>query len=206
VPIHDAVDQRGASKKRAAEDHRRRVPLAAFFGQELPGLMPEVDAFIGLDQITQVAPIIQEADGQPSEAEQENLVTRSRNTSPTTTPRASASRRSTWPTSRSPRAATTRAPSASSRAFVAATAAARRRASSKRRRQLVKSGVKEINLISQDTTYFGMDKWTEERPKPRSGVDSTQGRVPLHPHPRAEQDRGRLLDPPALHAPGALER
>jgi ribosomal protein S12 methylthiotransferase len=42
-------------------------------------------------------------------------------------------------------------------------------------RQLVKSGVKEINLISQDTTYFGMDKWTEERPKPRSGVDSSKG-------------------------------
>jgi ribosomal protein S12 methylthiotransferase len=35
--------------------------------------------------------------------------------------------------------------------------------------------VKEINLISQDTTYFGMDKWEGERPKPRSGVDSSKG-------------------------------
>lgn len=42
-------------------------------------------------------------------------------------------------------------------------------------RDLVKSGVKEINLISQDTTYFGMDKWEGERPKPTSGVDSTKG-------------------------------
>jgi ribosomal protein S12 methylthiotransferase len=42
-------------------------------------------------------------------------------------------------------------------------------------RDLVKSGVKEINLISQDTTYFGMDKWEGQRPNPRSGVDSTKG-------------------------------
>jgi ribosomal protein S12 methylthiotransferase len=40
---------------------------------------------------------------------------------------------------------------------------------------LVKSGVKEINLISQDTTYFGMDKWEDSRPNPRSPVDSTKG-------------------------------
>jgi ribosomal protein S12 methylthiotransferase len=45
----------------------------------------------------------------------------------------------------------------------------------KEARQLIVSGVKEINLISQDTTYFGMDKWEGERPKPRSGVDSSKG-------------------------------
>ncbi len=41
-------------------------------------------------------------------------------------------------------------------------------------RQLVKEGVKEINLISQDTTFFGMDTW-EERPNPRTPVDSSRG-------------------------------
>jgi ribosomal protein S12 methylthiotransferase len=35
--------------------------------------------------------------------------------------------------------------------------------------------VREINLISQDTTYFGMDRWTETRPNPRSPVDSSKG-------------------------------
>jgi len=30
---------------------------------------------------------------------------------------------------------------------------------------LVKAGVKEINLISQDTTYFGMDKWEDCAPE-----------------------------------------
>lgn len=41
-------------------------------------------------------------------------------------------------------------------------------------RQLVKEGVQEINLISQDTTFFGMDTW-EQRPNPRTPVDSTRG-------------------------------
>ena len=41
-------------------------------------------------------------------------------------------------------------------------------------RQLVREGVKELNLISQDTTFFGMDTW-EQRPNPRTPVDSTRG-------------------------------
>ena len=45
----------------------------------------------------------------------------------------------------------------------------------KEARQLVAEGVKEINLISQDTTYFGMDRWTDARPNPRSKVDSSKG-------------------------------
>lgn len=45
----------------------------------------------------------------------------------------------------------------------------------KEAQQLIKEGVKEINLISQDTTYFGMDRWTDERPNPRSKVDSSKG-------------------------------
>jgi len=45
----------------------------------------------------------------------------------------------------------------------------------KEAQQLVAEGVKEINLISQDTTYFGMDRWTDERPNPRSKVDSSKG-------------------------------
>ena len=41
-------------------------------------------------------------------------------------------------------------------------------------RQLVADGVKEINLISQDTTYFGMDLW-EQKAGPRQPVDSFRG-------------------------------
>jgi ribosomal protein S12 methylthiotransferase len=38
----------------------------------------------------------------------------------------------------------------------------------------VAEGVKEINLISQDTTYFGMDQW-DEKAGPRQQVDSSRG-------------------------------
>jgi ribosomal protein S12 methylthiotransferase len=41
-------------------------------------------------------------------------------------------------------------------------------------RGLVAEGVKEINLISQDTTYYGMDLWTEKA-GPRQPVDSSRG-------------------------------
>jgi ribosomal protein S12 methylthiotransferase len=38
----------------------------------------------------------------------------------------------------------------------------------------VAEGVREINLISQDTTYYGMDLWTEKA-GPRQPVDSSRG-------------------------------
>ena len=41
-------------------------------------------------------------------------------------------------------------------------------------RRFVAEGVKEINLISQDTTYYGMDLWTAKA-GPRQPVDSSRG-------------------------------
>ncbi len=41
-------------------------------------------------------------------------------------------------------------------------------------RRFVAEGVKEINLISQDTTYYGMDLWTSKA-GPRQPVDSARG-------------------------------
>jgi ribosomal protein S12 methylthiotransferase len=41
-------------------------------------------------------------------------------------------------------------------------------------RALVGDGVREINLISQDTTYYGMDLW-DGKVGPRQPVDSTRG-------------------------------
>lgn len=41
-------------------------------------------------------------------------------------------------------------------------------------RGLVTEGVREFNLISQDTTYYGMDLWSEKA-GPRQPVDSTRG-------------------------------
>jgi len=41
-------------------------------------------------------------------------------------------------------------------------------------RGLVTEGVREINLISQDTTYYGMDLWPKKA-GPRQPIDSTRG-------------------------------
>jgi ribosomal protein S12 methylthiotransferase len=41
-------------------------------------------------------------------------------------------------------------------------------------RALVQEGAREINLISQDTTYYGMDLWPEKA-GPRQPVDSSRG-------------------------------
>ena len=46
-------------------------------------------------------------------------------------------------------------------------------------RQLVAEGVKEINLISQDTTYYGMDLWAEKA-GPRQKVDTSRGITLVH--------------------------
>lgn len=41
-------------------------------------------------------------------------------------------------------------------------------------RECVANGVREVNLIAQDTTYYGMDKW-DKRATKTSGVDSSRG-------------------------------
>jgi ribosomal protein S12 methylthiotransferase len=41
-------------------------------------------------------------------------------------------------------------------------------------RSLVSEGVREVNLISQDTTYYGMDLW-QAKGGPRQPIDSMQG-------------------------------
>ncbi len=46
-------------------------------------------------------------------------------------------------------------------------------------RALVAEGVKEINLISQDTTYYGMDLWAEKA-GPRQKVDTSRGITLVH--------------------------
>ena len=57
--VQDAVDARGEDQQRKKQKIIVAGCLSQRFSKELPGLMPEVDAFIGLDQITQVAPIIE---------------------------------------------------------------------------------------------------------------------------------------------------
>ncbi|OAM89048.1 30S ribosomal protein S12 methylthiotransferase RimO [Termitidicoccus mucosus] len=150
--------------------------MAQRYAKELPHALPEVDAFIGLDQVTKVAPIIEE------------IFARERGRKDA--PGSFVTPRSTYiPDYDTPRFRLTprhyayikiaegcNHPCAfciipqirgrhRSRTVASVVAEARR---------LVAEGVREINLISQDTTFFGMDTW-DERPNPRTPVDSTRG-------------------------------
>jgi ribosomal protein S12 methylthiotransferase len=169
-----AHEGRGMRKRRRDQKLIVAGCMSQRFAKTLPGELPEVDAFIGLDQITKVAPVI------------EQLYAQGRGAGPLSevTPR------STYiPDYDTPRFRLTPAHTAyvkiaegcnhpctfciipqirgrhRSRTVDSVVAEARR---------LVAEGVKELNLISQDTTFFGMDTW-EERPSPRSPVDSSRG-------------------------------
>lgn len=171
--ILGAVDEREQSRP------RQKIIvagcLAQRFSKELPGLMPEVDAFIGLDQITSVAPVIRDLVAKDGDPHSENLVTASPQYIPDydtprfrLTPKHSAyikiAEGCNHPCSFCIIPKIRGKHRSRTLESVVKEAAA-----------LVKSGVKEINLISQDTTYFGMDRWEGQRPNPRSPVDSTRG-------------------------------
>ena len=174
--IHGAVDSR-----EAGERSRQKIIVAGCLSQrfstQLPDLMPEVDAFIGLDQITEVAPIIRgllEKEGE-REAAPDNLVTRQPNYIPDyTTPR--------FRLTPEHYAYVKIAEGCNHPCSFCIIPRIRGRHRSRTQEsivreaeQLVAAGVKELNLISQDTTYFGMDKWEDDRPNPRSPVDSAKG-------------------------------
>ncbi|MEO8826123.1 MAG: 30S ribosomal protein S12 methylthiotransferase RimO [Chthoniobacterales bacterium] len=149
------------------------------FSKELEKEIPEVDAFIGLDQISKVGDILQSLFEKENEKEAHsplNLVTP----------------KSTYiPDYDTPRYRLTPAHSAYIKIAegcnhpcsfcVIPQMRGRHRSRTidsvvREIRQLVQEGVKEFNLISQDTTYFGMDMW-EQKAGPRQPVDSTRGQT-----------------------------
>ena len=174
--ILEAHEARGMKKRRAGQKLIVAGCMSQRFSKELPKELPEVDAFIGLDQITKVAPIIEELTGHKrakGEAPQNFIEGRSTYIPDYDTPRF---RLTPNHFAYLKIAEGCNHPCAfciipqirgrhRSRSVESVVAEARR---------LVAEGVKEINLISQDTTYFGMDTW-EQRPGPRSPVDSSRG-------------------------------
>ncbi len=174
--ILEMHEQRGMKKRRKEQKLIVAGCMSQRFSKDLPNALPEVDAFIGLDQVTKVGPIIEEIYAKE----------RGRNEAPVSFIEG----RSTYiPDYDTPRFRLTPRHFAyvkiaegcnhpctfciipqirgrhRSRTVESVVAEAR---------QLVKEGVKELNLISQDTTFFGMDTW-EQRPNPRSPVDSNRG-------------------------------
>jgi ribosomal protein S12 methylthiotransferase len=179
--ILDAHEHRGLRKK-AGQKLIVSGCMAQRFSKELLGEMPEVDAFIGLDQVANAGSIIQQVLDRPSGAsplvneqwEPLNLVTRK----PVYIP--------DWDTPRfrltAPHTAYSKIAEGCNHPCsfcVIPQMRGRHRSRSIESvvaevRGLVAEGVKEINLISQDTTYFGMDLWSEKA-GPRAQVDSTKG-------------------------------
>jgi ribosomal protein S12 methylthiotransferase len=183
----------GAVKDRADDPDRARQKiivagcLSQRFAKDLPGIMPEVDAFIGLDQITKVAPIIENLLGKKNDSE----VRKTEGPSATDDPRDFVTLKPQYvPDYSTPRMRLT--PDHFAYVKIAEgcnhtctfciipTIRGKHRSRTqdsvvREVRALVASGVKEINLISQDTTYFGMDQWEGKRPTPSSPVDSSRG-------------------------------
>ncbi|HUL51904.1 MAG TPA: 30S ribosomal protein S12 methylthiotransferase RimO [Opitutaceae bacterium] len=174
--ILEAHEQRGLRKRRAEQKLIVAGCMAQRFARELPAALPEVDAFIGLDQITRVAPIIAE------------LFARSGGAAGP--PPTFVTPRSTYiPDYDTPRFRLTPrhfayvkiAEGCNHPCTFCIIPQIRGRHRSRtvesvvtEARALVADGVRELNLISQDTTFFGMDTWAE-RPNPRSPVESARG-------------------------------
>ncbi|MEI9999613.1 MAG: 30S ribosomal protein S12 methylthiotransferase RimO [Verrucomicrobiota bacterium] len=174
--ILEANRERGLRRRHHAQKLIVAGCMAQRFAGELRTSMPEVDAFIGLDQLTQVAPIIEGllAKDRAKQALPENFVTPQPRFIPDfDTPR--------FRLTPSHTAYVKIAEGCNHPCSFCIIPQMRGRHRSRtvgsivaEARQLVAEGVRELNLISQDTTYFGMDRWAEKA-GPRAPVDSSRG-------------------------------
>ena len=171
--ILEANQNRGMHRRHRAQKLIVAGCMAQRFATELPASLPEVDAFIGLDQLTQIVPIIEGLMAKDEE-EPANFVTPQ--------PRF-------IPDFDTPRFRLTPAHTAYVKIAegcnhpcsfcIIPQMRGRHRSRTvesvvREVRNLVAEGVREFNLISQDTTYFGMDRWSEKA-GPRALVDSSRG-------------------------------
>jgi ribosomal protein S12 methylthiotransferase len=152
--------------------------LSQRFQKDLPGLLPEVDAFIGLDQVTDVASIVRKTLNRDLEEDGslDTVTAKSRYIPDYTTPR--------FRLTPQHMAYVKIAEGCNHTCAFCIIPKIRGQHRSRTQESIVREakgliaqGVKEINLISQDTTYFGMDKWQGlgNRPNPTSGVNSEKG-------------------------------
>ncbi|MEP6937418.1 MAG: 30S ribosomal protein S12 methylthiotransferase RimO [Chthoniobacterales bacterium] len=153
------------------------------FSSELRAQLPEVDAFIGLDQVNQLGKIVEDL------VAQDSILRTGEDASSKVAPLLVTPRPAYIPNYDTPRFRLT--PSHSAYLKIAEgcnhpcsfCVIPQMRGRHRSRlpasvlsevRSLVSEGVKEINLISQDTTYYGMDLWAQKA-GPRQPVDSARG-------------------------------
>ena len=170
--ILEAHQQRGLGK-RAGQKLIVSGCMSQRFSRELRESLPEVDAFVGLDQVSELGPIVKRVLREENDRGHSFVTDR-----PTYIPNYDTPRFRLTPAHSAylkiaegcnhpcsfcvipqMRGRHRSRPPASVLAEI---------------RALVAEGVKEINLISQDTTYYGMDLWTEKA-GPRQPVDSSRG-------------------------------
>jgi ribosomal protein S12 methylthiotransferase len=170
--ILEAHQQRGLSKK-PGQKLIVSGCMSQRFSKELRESLPEVDAFVGLDQVAEMGAIVRRVLGAPS-ATGLNFVTER----PTYIPNYDTPRFRLTPTHS---AYLKIAEGCNHPCSFCVIPQMRGRHRSRQPasvlseiRALVAEGVKEINLISQDTTYYGMDLW-ELKAGPRQPVDSVRG-------------------------------
>jgi ribosomal protein S12 methylthiotransferase len=173
--ILEAHQQRGLNKR---PDQKLIVSgcMSQRFARELHNELPEVDEFIGLDQVAQLGEIVEKLLSKRSAVDVADLAFTNK-------------RPKYIPDYDTPRFRLTPAHSAYVKiaegcnhpcSFCVIPQMRGKHRSRKPQsvlaeiRALVGEGVREINLISQDTTYYGMDLW-EARAGPRQPVDSTRG-------------------------------
>ena len=184
--ILEAHQQRGLSKR---PNQKLIVSgcMSQRFSSELRELLPEVDAFVGLDQVSELGEIVQRLVTGSDDPGRASLADTAQATNlgynfVTPHPRY-------IPDYDTPRFRLT--PTHSAYVKIAEgcnhpcsfCVIPRMRGKHRSRnpesvlaevRGLVKEGVREINLISQDTTYYGMDLWSQKA-GPRQPVDSSRG-------------------------------
>ncbi|MFN2542730.1 MAG: 30S ribosomal protein S12 methylthiotransferase RimO [Chthoniobacterales bacterium] len=176
-------------RRRTSENPQQKIIVSGCmsqrYGRELRELLPEVDEFIGLDQVSRIGAIVERILGS-------HMSYRSDGTNRTgqDVDLAFADRRPRYiPDYDTPRFRLTPAHTAYVKIAegcnhpcsfcVIPQMRGKHRSRSPDSvlaeiRALVAEGVREINLISQDTTYYGMDLWAEKA-GPRQPVDSGRG-------------------------------
>jgi ribosomal protein S12 methylthiotransferase len=200
--ILEAHQQRGLNRR---PDQKLIVGgcMSQRFARELRQEMPEVDAFIGLDQVSELGTIVEEVLGKrPTPNAQRSMFNADTSTlgvgrsmlgvasDSDSSDLAFANTRPTYiPDYDTPRFRLTPAHFAYVKiaegcnhpcSFCVIPQMRGKHRSRKPEsvlaeiRALVSEGVREINLISQDTTYYGMDLW-EAKAGPRQPVDSSRG-------------------------------
>lgn len=176
--ILEAHQQRGL-RKRKGQKLLVSGCMSQRFASELSSELPEVDAFLGLDQVAQAGSIVERVLNLKKEEKPLNLVTAKSKFIPDfDTPR--------FRLTPTHYAYVKIAEGCNHPCSFCVIPQMRGRHRSRsiesvetEIRHLVAEGVKEFNLISQDTTYFGMDLWAEKA-SPRQPVDPARGQSLIH--------------------------